>query len=84
MKEEKIGKVKHYFPEPQAALLELEGRIRKGDMVHIKGAKDDLVDRVQSLRMGERDVDEGSPGEEVGMKVSQPVHDNAEVYVLRE
>jgi putative protease len=85
MPERKVGKVTHYYPRVHAAVVSMEnGRIKKGDTVHIKGMHDDLVERVSSLELDHEPIEEARAGQSIGLEVVAPVHEGADVFLVEE
>ena len=86
MREEKIGKIIHFWPKAGAAQVELEeGRpIHLGDRVHIVGHGHDFVQTIESLEINHMAKSEGWPGEHVAVAVMEQVRDGDVVYRIVE
>jgi len=80
MAEEEIGLILHYFGHLEVGIIELSGPLKVGDTIHIKGAHDDFTHTVESMQIEHKSIDEGKPGESVGIKVPQKVHERDKVY----
>ncbi|HUU49373.1 MAG TPA: hypothetical protein VMW81_00225 [Nitrospinota bacterium] len=81
MQEEKVGVVKQYFAKPEVAAIELtDGSLTIGDKIHIKGHTTDLEESISSMQIEHNPVQEVKAGDLVGIKVSQRVRPNDEVY----
>ena len=82
MTEEKpIGKVSHYFDHIGVAILDLSDSLAVGQTVHFKGAHDDFTQTVQQMQIDHQEILSADPGESVGVRVSQKVHENDKVLV---
>lgn len=83
--EKRIGKIIHYWPRAGAAQIELdETPLHVGDQLHIRGRDHEFVQSVESLEIDHVSKQEGWPGEFVALAVTQPVHENDEVWLVRQ
>lgn len=84
MKEIKIGKVSTYFAHPEAAAIELEGGVKVGDTIHIKGHTTDFEQKIESMEIENESIEEAKPGDSIGIKVKERVRPNDLVYKVIE
>ncbi len=85
MAEEKlIGKITHYFGNINVGIIGLTGDLTVGDKIHFKGSSTDFEQSVESMQIEHQDVKQAKSGEVIGLKVSQKVKENDEVYKLIE
>ncbi|HET9591169.1 MAG TPA: EF-Tu/IF-2/RF-3 family GTPase [Anaerolineales bacterium] len=77
-----IGQITHYFDHISVAALTLTEPLRVGDTIHILGHSTDFKQEVTSLQIDHQDVSEARPGDDVGMKVIQKVHEHDKVFKL--
>ncbi len=82
MSGEQVGKVTHFFDHISVAVLALTQPIKVGDTVHFLGHSTDFKQTVASLQIEHKPVNEAKAGDDVAMKVTQPVHPNDKVYKL--
>jgi translation elongation factor EF-1alpha len=80
MDELEIGVITHYFSKIGVAVVKVEQVLKVGDMLRIKGMHADFVQKVDSMQVEHKNVTEAKPGDEVGMKVAQEVHEHDKVY----
>lgn len=81
MEEKKIGKVVHYYTHLGVAIVEVsEDVLRVGDMIHVKGKTTDLQQPVESIQIEHQQVSEATPGQTVGVKVTEHVRENDMIY----
>jgi translation elongation factor EF-1alpha len=69
----KVGKVTHYFPKVEAAIIELEAGLKVGDKISIE-AKDGTVvvkQAVKSMEVDRKPVKSGKSGDVIGLKVKE-------------
>jgi selenocysteine-specific translation elongation factor len=80
MPEEEIGKVSDFFAHPVVAGIELTGRLKVGDRIHIKGHTTDLELTVNSMQIDNVNVAEAKAGDAIGVKVTERVRRGDTVY----
>lgn len=78
--EQEIGRVMDYFAKIGVAGIELTGKLKVGDTIHIKGHTTDLEQPVDSLQIEHDQVDEAGPGDQIGIKVKDRCRDGDHVY----
>ncbi|MEA3202503.1 MAG: hypothetical protein QOI63_169 [Thermoplasmata archaeon] len=79
-KEKKVGTIEHYYPKVHAASVGLEGDLKLGDTIHIKGHGDDLTGKVGSMQLDHVPIQEGHAGQHIGVQVRKKVHKKADVF----
>lgn len=84
MKKERVGVVNHYFGHLAVAAVVLEGDLKVGDTIHIKGHITDLTEKVESIQVEHKDVPQAKNGEDVGIKVKDHVREHDVVYKVIE
>ena len=67
--EEEVGRVMDYFAKIGVAGIDLTGKLRVGDTIHIKGHTTDLEQTVDSMQIDRSSVEEAGPGDKIGIKV---------------
>ncbi|HJQ93233.1 MAG TPA: hypothetical protein VJ874_02985 [Candidatus Thermoplasmatota archaeon] len=82
MAEKPAGKVEHYYPKVQAAAVKLSKKVKVGDEVHIVGHGDDFKEKVTSLQLDREPIQEGQPGQSVGLWVKERVHEGDDVLLV--
>jgi translation elongation factor EF-1alpha len=78
--EEDIGRVRDYFARIGVAGIDLTGRLKVGDTIHVKGHTTDLQQLVDSMQIEHEDVQEAGPGDSVGIKVQERCRGGDHVY----
>ncbi len=84
MKEEKIGRITHFFPHIPAGAIELEGELAVGDTIHIKGHTTDFTEVIESMQIENKSVEKGSKGDDIAIKLKERVRINDTVYKVIE
>jgi putative protease len=81
--EEEIGRIIHYFSKINVAVLEMvEGKLKTGNTIHIKGHTTELYQKVGSMQVDYKPVDVAEKGMQVGLKVESHVRPNDRVYKI--
>ena len=80
MEEKLIGSISHYYGNISVGIIELTDSLKVGDTIHIKGHSDDFTQKMDSMQVEHASVQEGKAGDSVGIKVSQKVHPNDQVF----
>jgi len=81
--EQEIGRIIHYFSKINVAVLEMiEGQLKTGDTIHIKGYTTELYQEVESMQVEYQPVDMAKKGEQVGLKVESAVRPNDKVFMI--
>jgi putative protease len=80
---EKVGLVTHYFSRPKAAVVRIEkGTIAIGDTLQFLGKTTNFKQRVESLQIDRKPIQEARKGQEIGLQVKARVRSNDQVYKL--
>jgi putative protease len=84
MDETPIGRVEKYFGKIGVAAIRVtSGELKVGDTIRIKGHTTDFEQAVDSMQVEHASVQTAGPGTDVGIKVSQKVHENDNVYLVK-
>jgi hypothetical protein len=77
-----IGRVTHYYSHLGVAVLQLDGELKVGDLVHIDGHTTDYVQLVGSLEINHRKMQSVGPGAEVALQVAERVRKGDRIYLV--
>jgi hypothetical protein len=75
-----VGNLTHYFPKVHAAVLKLEEPLDLGDSIVILGKSGKIRQKVKSMQINRIPIDQGRPGEEIGLEVKSDVSVGDKVY----
>ena len=75
-----IGRITHYFNHLNVAVLSLSDGLKLGDIIHILGHVTDFTQRVGSMEVEHHTVVWVKPGDDVAIKVAEPVREHDIVY----
>lgn len=78
------GRVTHYYNRIGVAVLDLTSELNIGDTILLLGHTTDFIQRVTSMQINHLPVLSVGPGQEVAIKVDEPVRKWDEVYLVAE
>lgn len=82
MADKKVGKITHYFDKIGVAVVEILETLKVGDSIKISSGAGEFTMTVDSMQVEHEQVAEAKKGETIGMKVTQPVSEGDEVYLV--
>ncbi|UCC11306.1 MAG: hypothetical protein JSW02_08090 [candidate division WOR-3 bacterium] len=83
--EKRVGIITHYFGKIGVAVMKIESdSVKIGDTIRIKGKHTDFTQTIDSMQVEHESVDAANAGDEVGLKVTDQVHEKDEVYLVSE
>ena len=83
--EKEIGKVIHYWGKISVAGINIiEGELKAGDVIHIKGHTADFTQKVDSIQIDKDSVEKAKAGDSIGIKVKERAHEHDTVYLVTE
>jgi len=75
-----VGKITHYFSKIGVAVIELSSTLKVGDEISIEGASTNTTQKVDSMQIEHKNVDQAKKGESVGLKVADKVREGDMVF----
>lgn len=82
MGEKKVGVVSKYFHKIGVAAVLLEDTLTTGSKIKITGSTTDLEMTVDSMQMDRKEIESGSKGQEIAIKVPDRVREKDSVYLV--
>ena len=79
-----IGSVIHYWSRLGVAGVELTDSLKMDDWVYFRGATTDFQQRVTSMQLNHRFVNEAFEGQQIGILVADKVRVGDSVYLLED
>lgn len=74
------GKVTHYYDKIGVGVVKLEGgSLKVGDEVKVDDHGKEFTQKVESLQLNHEPVEVGKPGDDVALKLDQPVKPGATI-----
>lgn len=78
-----IGKVIHYYDKIGVAIVDLsKGSLKVGDEVKFQHGEEGFTQTIDSLQVEHQAVEEVKPGDQFGLKVSQPTKPGTLVFAV--
>ena len=77
-----IGKILHYYPKINVALLRLNtGKLKPGDEIIITGKTTGIIKtKIETIEIHHKKVDEAIKGDEIGLKINNLVRKGDDLY----
>ena len=75
-----IGDITHYYSHLSVAVVNLSDGLKVGDTIHILGHMTDFMQKVTSMEVDHHRVVLVEPGENVALKVVEPVREHDTIY----
>jgi len=82
VKKEEVGKVTHFYPKINVAVVDLKAPLRVGDRILIKGSVTNFEQTVESMQIEHQNIEEADAGQSIGLKVIERARENDVVYKL--
>ena len=83
MTETKIGSVTHYYSHLYVAgVVITDGKLNKGDTIHITGHTSDFEQIVESMEIDHETVEVAKPGDQIGLLVIEHAREHDTVYMV--
>lgn len=82
MPEVQIGKITHFFNKISVAVIKLDAELKVGDTIKIVGGNRNFTQTVSSMQIEHQNIETAKPGDDVGLKVDQPVKVGDVVYKI--
>ena len=76
----KVGQVDHYYDRVGAVTLSLENDLSVGDHIKIVSGENELIQEVYSIEIDHQKVAQAKKGDQIGLKVDQPVKIKSVIY----
>jgi putative protease len=85
MSEIEVGKVEDYFAHIDVVAIEVTAAgFKVGDTLHFKGHTTDFTQKITSMQVDHKSVEEAPVGSDVGIKVKERVRTHDHVYKVVE
>lgn len=80
MADTKVGVITHYYDKIGVGIVKVGGVLKVGDTIKIVGKNGEFTQAVSSIQVEHQDVTSAKKGDEVGIKMDQPVKEKDEVF----
>lgn len=82
MDEKHIGEVTHFFNKAMVMVVKLEEELAVGDRIKVARGKNEFEQTVESMQVEHEDVASAGAGDEVAVKVDNPVKEGDAIYKI--
>jgi len=82
MADTKVGEITHYYDKIGVAVVKVLAPIKVGDRIKISGHDKEFEQEIASMQIEHQNIQEAKKGDDVGMKIDQPVKDGDEVFKI--
>ena len=76
-----IGKGEHFYNKIGVAIVKFKQAVPAGTKLKFKGATTDFEETIDSMQLDHKPIDSAPKGKQVGIKVSEKVHEGDLVYL---
>lgn len=80
----KVGDITHYYNKIGVAVVHVLAPIKAGDRIKISGHDQEFEQAIASMQIEHQNIPGAKKGDDIGMKVDQPVKEGDEVYLVVE
>ena len=81
MEETPVGRVFDYFAKIGVAAIKVSDSIKVGDTLHFKGSTTDFTQKLTSMQVENKSVEEANSGDSIGIKVKDRVRKNDDIFL---
>ena len=80
---EQVGVITHYFPKPKVAVVKIQkGKMAVGDTLLFRGHTTNFQQKIESMQVDHKAVEEAGRGKEVGLQVKARVRPHDLVFKI--
>lgn len=80
MEMKEVGRITHYFPRINVAVVKLSDKLSVGDKILVKGSTTNLEQTAESMQIEHKNVVTAERGQSIGLKVAGKVREGDVVY----
>ena len=85
MAEVELGKVTHYFSKIGVAAIQItQDTLCVGDTIHVKGHTSDFTQKIDSMQIDNKAVNEATVGQSVGLRIKEHAREHDQVFKVVE
>ena len=74
-----IGTISNYYEKIGVASVKLSSNLNVGDKIKVKGSNTEFEQLVESMQLNHEPIKKAKKGQEIGIKLKQPVKDGFKV-----
>ena len=80
MTDTKVGTVTHFYDKIGVAVINVLSPLKVGNRIKISGHDKEFEQEITSMQVEHQNIQAAKKGDDVGIKMDQPVKDGDEVY----
>ena len=80
MTDTKVGTITHFYDKIGVAVINVLSPLKIGDRIKISGHDKEFEQEITSMQVEHQNIQAAKKGNDVGIKMDQPVKDGDEVY----
>ncbi len=77
---EEVGRIKHFYPKINVAVVELRAPLKVGEDIIIRGTHTSIEQRVESMQIEHQSITTAAAGQSIGLKVNDRVRENDLIF----
>jgi hypothetical protein len=78
-----VGKIEHYYDKLGVAVVDLSDKMRVGQDISIEGTITSVQQKVYSMQIDKKTIQEAGKGQLIGLRVKDAVRKNDSVYIMQ-
>jgi putative protease len=77
-----VGTVAHYYTKIGVAVIDLTDELKVGDLISIEGRTTNFRQKVESMEIQHKRIEQAKAGDSIGLKVVDRVREGDKVYKI--
>jgi len=79
-----VGKIIHFYPKIDVAVVELEDTLNVGDKISIEKGEEIFEQVVESMQIEHENIQQAEAGQAIGLKVTEKAKEGSQVFKIIE
>ena len=79
-----VGKIIHFYPKIDVAVVELEDTLNVGDKISIEKGEEIFEQVVESMQIEHENIQQAEAGQAIGLRVTEKAKEGSQVFKLIE
>ena len=75
-----VGHITHFFSKISVAVVQVTSKLAVGNRILVKGPTTDFEQIVESMQIDRKAISEAEVGQDIGLKMAQPVKERDVIY----
>jgi putative protease len=82
MEEKQIGTISDYFAHVGVIAVKLSAPLKVGDTIRVKGGTTDFTQKIESMQINNKAMQNAKAGDEVGIKINEKARKDYKVFII--